>query len=369
MYLFSFDYPPNHGGISRLCGEVARTLSSIGVMDSLITEKHIEPIPPFYPYGVTVTSRRPWREILALLHLQKIRCGIITGIWYPEGLLAWISRTRPLVILAHGLELRPTRSKWRQRLWKMLGRRVLSAADLVLANSQYTAGLVRQIAPKARIICVPLAVDADRFSPGNKKAAKHQFSVNGLHTITTVSRVEHYKGHETLLRALSMLTSDVRQHLIYLIAGRGPYVDSLHKLAHKLGVSENVRFLGFVPEHDLPDLYRATDLFVLCTRDEPEAPDVEGFGLVFLEAQACGTPVVGTLTGGIPDAVEHGKGGWLIEQNDISALAEHFKQLVYNPAYYEAAGRAARDRIKANFTWTHYADRLVKALNDAEIIL
>ena len=367
MILFSLDYPPNHGGISRLCGEIARALDEQGALAGVLTQQWAAPTPVPYPAGTELTPRRPRREVAALAHLRRARGGVLAGIWYPEGLVALLARARPLVVLAHGLELRPTRARWRRGLWQRLCRRMLTAADLVVANSQYTARLVHGIAPSARVAAVPLAVDAERFAPGDRAAAKQRFGVEGKRVIATVSRVQDYKGHDTVLRALAALPPEERREVVYLIAGKGPHVPTLQSLAVDLGVAEQVSWLGFVAEEALPELYRATDLFTLCTRETAESPDVEGFGLVFLEAQACGTPVVGARTGGIPDAVEHGRGGWLIEQDDVPALVEHLRRLVADPSVYEEAGEDARARIEAGYMWAHYTDRLIRTLRDAGI--
>jgi phosphatidylinositol alpha-1,6-mannosyltransferase len=130
-----------------------------------------------------------------------------------------------------------------------------------------------------------------------------------------------------------------------------------------------VHFLEFVPEEKLPDLYQISDLFVMCTREEEKDQNVEGFGLVFLEAQACGTPVVGTRHGGIPDAVEHGNGGWLIEENDSTALSQLLAKLVAKPEYFEKEGEKARRRVEQHFTWEQYLNRLKNLCDEAGIDL
>lgn len=367
VHLLSFDYPPNHGGISRLCGEIARALRDRGARGGVVTQAAREPTPAAYPIGARVPASRPQRELSTLRHLRGSTGGVLAGIWYPEGLLALLARRRPLVVLAHGLELRPTRAHWRRSLWRMLCRRVLTAADLVITNSHYTGELAREVAPTARIATVPLAVDEKRFTPGDRMAARERFGVAGRRVISTVARVRAYKGHDTVLHAIAALTPEERQEIVYLVAGRGPDLPALQELAKRLGVAEQVRWLGFVAEEDLPEVYRASDLFVLCTRDQPDGPDVEGFGLVFLEAQACGTPVIGARTGGIPDAIEYGRGGWLIEQDDVPALAAHLSRLVAEPDIYAEAGRAARARVESGHTWAHYTDRFFEVLKDAGI--
>ena len=109
-------------------------------------------------------------------------------------------------------------------------------------------------------------------------------------------------------------------------------------------------------------LYRSANLFVLGTREDPDQPDVEGFGLALLEAQACGIPVVGTRTGGILDAVAEGHGGWLIDQDDVGALAAILARLVDDPEEFRQMGRAARQRVERECTWGHYMDRLIETL-------
>jgi phosphatidylinositol alpha-1,6-mannosyltransferase len=142
----------------------------------------------------------------------------------------------------------------------------------------------------------------------------------------------------------------------------------LRKQAAEFGVESHVRWLGFISEEELPQIYSASDLFVLCTRDAPEERGVEGFGMVFLEAQSCGTPVVGTRTGGIPAAIQDGEGGWLIEQNDCQKLTVIIRQLLHSPESFRTAGRQARQRVLREGTWECYGQRFSSALQSAGIV-
>ena len=105
-------------------------------------------------------------------------------------------------------------------------------------------------------------------------------------------------------------------------------------------IADLVRWLGFVPEDELADVYRASDLFILCSQEDRSSGDVEGFGLVFLEAQAASVPVVGSRTGGIADAVSDGEGGWLIESRDVGRLATIISRLVRQLARVPRSGPA-----------------------------
>jgi phosphatidylinositol alpha-1,6-mannosyltransferase len=369
LLLFAFEYPPVSGGIARLCAEIGSGLVRERVSARVLTQESTSPMHNEGLPEVRVICKRPLREWRAFQWLRKQRRRIptICGVWYPEGLIAYLAGIRPLVILAHGAELLPPVDRWRRPLWKALQRRVLESATLVIANSEYTSQLVSRVAPNARVETIPLAVDPQRFAPGDREAAKKKFGVLGKHVLCTVSRMHPYKGHDVVLRAIARLSPAERGHLIYLVIGKGPYERRLRKLAADLHVESNVRWLGFVAEDNLPEVYAASDLFVLCTRDTPEGRAVEGFGLVFLEAQSCGTPVVGTRTGGIPAAVQDGVGGWLIHQDDTHALATIIRRLVHSPEQFRRAGMQARQRVLQAHTWAHYMRSFSSALQGAGI--
>lgn len=364
LLLFAFEYPPVSGGISRLCAGIAGTLAERGTRTCVLTQEAEAVRQDATVPAVRVSPRRPLREWSAFRWLKRHSAASLTvcGIWYPEGLLAYLAGKRPLVILAHGAELLPGGRSWRRHFWSRLQRRVLEAADLVIANSDYTRKLVVQSAPKAKVEAIPLAVDTQRFAPGDREAAKAKLNISGKHVLCTVSRICRYKAIDVVLRAIAMLPPSARQDLVYLVVGTGPEEQRLKALAAELGVEANVRWLGFVPENELPQVYWASDLFVLCTREAANERLVEGFGLVFLEAQACGVPVVGTRTGGIPAAIEEGEGGWLIEQDDSEQLANIIRDLAHSPDRFRAAGVRARERVVRDCTWDRYMQRFVRAL-------
>jgi phosphatidylinositol alpha-1,6-mannosyltransferase len=374
VLLFAFEYPPVYGGVSRLCGGISVAFATNQVNARVLTQDCKAPIPDAGLAKIRVDPRRPVREWRAFQWLRKqtrqasaVPQTTICGVWYPEGMIAYLAGVRPLVILAHGAELLPPVDRWRRPLWNALQRLVLESANLVIANSEYTQRLVSSVAPEAHVETIPLAVNPDHFAPGDREAAKTKFGVAGKRVLCTVSRLQHYKAHDTVLRAIANLAPDEREQLIYLVVGKGPYERELRKQAVELGVQDHVRWLGFVPEGDLPQVYCAADLFVLCTRDAPEERAVEGFGLVFLEAQSCGTPVVGTRSGGIPAAIDDGKGGWLIEQDDGQKLTDIIRELVRSPESFRTAGTQARERVLRENTWERYGQRFVSTLQGAGI--
>ena len=365
--VFSFDYPPNDGGIARFCASLAEANANRGLRVSVLAQdvpggRSAENRPVVET--VQISGSRLSRDLAAFRRLigSSDESVVVAGIWYPEGLIATLAGVRPLVILAHGSELMPTIEAWRRGIWRQLARWVLSRADLVVANSSYTLDLVQRLAPRSSGVAIPLGVDVNRFCPGDRVAAREAMGVDGLLVISTVARLVRYKGHGVVLRALANLDSELQERVVYLVAGDGPDRLRLETLSEELGVRARVRWLDFLPESDLPMLYRASDLFVLCSREEQGRQEVEGFGLAFLEAQACGTPVVGTRTGGIPDAVKEGEGGWLIEQNDHVSLTEILRRLVEQPELFRQAGAVARARVVRGCTWDQYVSRLWREL-------
>jgi phosphatidylinositol alpha-1,6-mannosyltransferase len=367
LLVFSSDYPPNDGGIARLCSEIASGWARSGAAVQVIAPAPDagNAIYPQLEHELRVRHSRPWREWESYRALRK-RTGLgptVCGLWYPDGLLAQIACARPRIILAHGLELMPTEGRWRRAIWRRMLKWVCESADLVIANSEFTRKLVLEGAPRANVLAIPLAVDDQRFAPGDAQDARRRFGVANKIVLSTVSRLDSYKGHDVVFLAIASCRESIRTNLVYLIAGRGPHRGELERQVAELGLTDQVRFLGFVPEDDLPDLYRASDLSLLCSREVAERQQVEGFGLVFLEAQSCGTPVIGTRAGGIPDAVKEGEGGWLIEQDDAAALSGLLSRLVDDPSAFRAEGKRARNRVERQCTWDHYMHQFAAALD------
>ncbi len=363
--LFSFDYPPMSGGISRLCEAIANEFTvNGGVVLTKYPQKKSYLHKKLQHYYVP--EKRPWRELISILWLLKIANKsrlIIADNWHPEGSLSILFGGRRNVILSHGAELFPGEGWFRQSVWKKWMRFTLQKANVVIANSKYTASLVKNAAPNANITVIPLGVDHHRFFPfTNKDEVKNKFGVQGKFVIGSISRLHKFKGYQTVFRAIKSLPEEVRKKVFYIIAGDGSDKNWLEEECKILGIDDIVQFIGFVSETDLPSFYNALDLFVLCTEEQPEERKVEGFGLVFLEAQSCGVPVIGTRTGGIPSAVKENNGGFLINPNQSHELQKRIIKLVTTPRFLIEMGKKARRRVLQEATWEHYIKKLYKTI-------
>jgi phosphatidylinositol alpha-1,6-mannosyltransferase len=356
LALFSFDYAPLDGGIARLCTQLSGALAAQGCKVRVLTGAAHGP----QAEGIVrLNGRRLGREARALRELRRLPkdVGVLCGRWYPEGALALLAGRRRVFVLAHGAELLPASKLRRAVGWQALRRHVLQAVTSVVANSTYTKQLALTEAPLARVTALPLGVDPTFFSPGDREVARQVLGIEQPFVVSTVSRLQAFKGHDTVLRALALLPKAVQRQLAYVVVGRGPYGPTILELATRLGVQGSLLLTGLVSDERLRDVYRASNLFCLLTRATAHA--VEGFGLALLEAQSCGVPVLGTRTGGIPDAVADGDTGWLIGQDEPEAVAGHLQRLVADPAAYEVVGAAGRSRAENVCSWRGYAQRLL----------
>lgn len=271
--------------------------------------------------------------------------------------IAWMVRRLlgvPYVVVAHGIDVHPHLSAFR--------RKALLQADAVWAVSRWTRDRILQLgAPESPIQLVGNTVDADRFvadsGHGVAPNAPLHLAANEkiLLTVARLDPGEQYKGYDTVLRAMPRLQALVGP-VRYLIVGTGADRARVEALAIELGVGDNVTFCGFVADADLPAYYRLADLFVMPSRGE-------GFGIVFLEAMASGTPVLGGNQDGTVDALSDGALGALVDPEDPEALADELHRLLQGmgpPAWFEP--NTLRDACLSHHGRAAFAARIANAL-------
>jgi phosphatidylinositol alpha-1,6-mannosyltransferase len=238
----------------------------------------------------------------------------------------------------------------------------LAQPDVLLPVSQYTARLLRRRgASGAHLHVVPNGTDPDRFRPRRGTAVRDRLGVGARPMLLTVGRLVPRKGVDTVLRALPQLGASVPA-VQYVVAGTGPDRGRLKRLALRRGVRDRVHFVGHVADEALPLYYSAADLFVMPVREAP--PDVEGFGLVFLEANACGTAVVGAHSGGVPDAIVDGETGLLVPPSAPRALARALTGLLQDPARRNRLARHGRTRAVRTANWDRVAQSVYALLSN-----
>jgi phosphatidylinositol alpha-1,6-mannosyltransferase len=242
--------------------------------------------------------------------------------------------------------------------------KILWNADRVITNSAYvTREFVEFGILPEKIVEVLPAVDPEIFRPAPvPQHLAERYDLLGKKVIMTVSRVVKRKGHELVVRALPQLHAVIPE-IIYLIVGRGPEEERLSALAERLGVAKQVRFVGYVADAELPDYYNCCDLFVMPNREDPESTDsIEGFGIVFIEANACAKPVIGGRSGGVVDgAVIDGETGFLVNPDSVDELVEKTLRLLRDPVLAAGLAVSGRVRVERFFLWTDRA-RMIENL-------
>ena len=235
-------------------------------------------------------------------------------------------------------------------------KRLLTKADHFFPVSDYTKSLLVDLGiPEERITVIKNGVDPTQFYPIPKNEIPGEYIFSDV-VLLSVTRLVERKGIDLVLKAFLKVVKEFPSAM-YLIAGEGREKNRLVKLAESLGISSNVKFLGKVDYKELNRLYNACTMFVLPSRTIP--PDVEGFGIAFLEANACSKPVIGTNSGGIPSAIIEGETGFMIQEENEKQLVEKILYLFRNPDYANEMGIKGRKRVVEKLNWNTISETLV----------
>jgi len=270
----------------------------------------------------------------------------------------------PFVVYAHGNEILAAQKAARPKM-----RLVLRSAARVIAVSQYTARLVEQVGVKAtRIEVIHPGCEVEFFRPLQPSLALRKQllgTTTNEKVIVTVGNLVARKGQDMVIRALPHVLRAF-PNTRYLVVGDGPYRPELERLAAEVGVREQVVFTGRIPNELLPEVYALSDVFVMPSREQREASDVEGFGIVFLEASACGKPVVASRSGGIEDAIVEGVTGFLIDPLSPDEIAQALIRILSDADLAASLGKQGRERVVREFSWRRVADQIRRVL--AEVV-
>jgi phosphatidylinositol alpha-1,6-mannosyltransferase len=261
---------------------------------------------------------------------------------------------RQYVAYSHGEEITSTDGRRYQP--KVRDAIFGNAAMVVAANEFARQNLLRIGIPDERIRKITPGVDCARFQPeAPRKELIERYGLQGKKVLLTVGRLVPRKGHRTVLEAIRQILPEIPD-LAYVIVGTGPEQDELKRLVAEWNLTDAVHFAGYVTETDLPAYYNLCDLFVLPNSDD--RGDVEGFGMVFLEANACGKPVIAGRSGGTAEAVIDGATGFLVDPENPAELAEVLRSLLPNSSIRNKLGERGLLRARSEFSWESRAHML-----------
>ena len=243
---------------------------------------------------------------------------------------------------------------------RQLLRRIARGADVLTYLGEYTrVRLDRAVGGLTALERLVPGVDVDTYHPdvdGSEIRRRHGLAADRP-VVVCVSRLVPRKGQDVLIRALPAIRRRVPDAAA-LIVGGGPYRAVLERLAREAGVADAVRFTGNVPWAELPAHYAAGDVYAMPCRTRRAGLDVEGLGIVYLEASATGLPVVAGDSGGAPDAVLDGRTGFVVAGRDVGAVADRVANLLADPELARRLGRAGREWVTRDWRWQTQADRL-----------
>jgi phosphatidylinositol alpha-1,6-mannosyltransferase len=247
-------------------------------------------------------------------------------------------------------------------------RRIGERTDVVTYLGEYfRVRLSRVLTPDAaaRLTQLHPGVDAAAFrpDPAARAAIRERYRLGDRPVVVCVSRLVRRKGQDTLLRAWPAVIKQIPDAAL-LIVGAGPYGAALQRLSQRSGLTHSVHFTGPVPQAELPAHYAAGDVFSMPCRTRRGGLDVEGLGIVYLEASAAGLPVVGGDSGGAPDAILEGETGYVVGGRDVAALSGRLIALLSDPPVARAMGEKGRAWVERDWSWDQTATRL-RALIEA----
>lgn len=360
------DFPPQQGGIQTFIEGLIRQLPKDSVVVHASSQKSEEPQELFDEHiskelGVIVVRDRqkillPTRalrnRIAGTIHAHSIKT-VVFGASVPLGLLAPSLRrlgVTKIVAITHGHEV------WwaKMPIFSQLLRRVGASVDHVTYLGAFTRNAISKAFNSddyGKLTHLPPGVNTTEFHPGEKpRYLIDRFNLEDKKVILCVGRLVQRKGQDALISAMVMIREKFPEtHL--LIVGSGNDESRLRKLVRKFALNENITFAGRTSEGELPDYFRVADIFASPTRDRFGGLEVEGLGIVYLEASASGIPVIAGQSGGSPDAIHDGETGICVDGRDPHSVAAALMLLLGNRELANQMGKAGRAWMESQWSW------------------
>lgn len=361
--LVTNDFPPKLGGIQSYLYELWRRLPADETTVLTTPYEGDERFDTEQAFRIERTREKvlwPTRSLARRVDAlaREVAADVIfVDPMLPLGLLGRRLGAAPHVAVVHGAEVTVP---GRLPVTRQLARRVLRGAAGIVAAGEYPAReSERAAAAFLPGVVVPPGVDVDRFVPAADAAARdetrRQFGFDPDRPLVLgFSRLVPRKGFDVLMEAVAGLDDSVQ----LAIAGTGRDAGRLAKLAAAKGIDDRTRFLGRIDDADLPALYAASDVFAMLCRDRWRGLEAEGFGIVFLEAAACGVPAIAGRSGGSHEAVADGETGLVVPPRDVAAVRSALERVLSDDELRARLGATARRRAAEQFSYDVLVERL-----------
>ena len=373
ILVITWNFPPRRGGIENLISQLVaglRERNSVSVITTYVGTPDKDranvfraPCPGLIPFALYAIWRGAW------LLCRNREPTVVFGGSAVVAPVVWILARlfgRKAVVQTHGLDL-----LYSSAVYQLLCVRRLKYCECIIANSTYTASLAKRAGvPEHRITVIPPGVDTKRLAAAaNIDAVRRDLALEEGKTLLFVGRLARRKGvKEFIEKSFVKIVQEIPRACLVIVgdnpldslAHREDVLSEIQATVVQLGLQDHVRLLGAVTDEQLITLYQLCDVVilpVLACKD-----DVEGFGIVLLEAAAAAKPTVATRVGGIPDAVEDGKSGILVEPGDYEGLIESIIRLLQDDALHSTFGHYGSKRVRENFGWEKITERYEQAL-------
>jgi phosphatidylinositol alpha-1,6-mannosyltransferase len=341
--VITLDYPPERGGVARYLGELVRA-SGEDVEVIVPAAQGFDGPGRVVPKEMFRSTWPRWWPIVGICRQAKHRVtSLIISHVLPVGTAAMISRIfggPPYVLLCHGLDVRlASKNLWRRNLFMF----IVWLAQGVVANSQSTAAAIRRVTGKRSTVITPAVNDMEFLS---RTEARTRLGIpHDEHVVLSVGRLIERKGASTIIEAVKHLPPSDRVRVV--IIGNGPELHRLQRLT--TGSPHPIRIITDASDEHVREWYAAADVFCLPVKEMEE--DVEGFGIVFLEAALAGLPCIAGKTGGAVEAVVDRETGILVDPFDAREVARALTLLLGDPDRQHELGANGRKRALRDFRW------------------
>ncbi|MEV4498607.1 glycosyltransferase family 4 protein [Micromonospora arborensis] len=370
--LITNDFPPRPGGIQSFVHNLAVRQPAGSVVVYASSWRGADKFDADQPFEVIRERTRVLlpTPLIARRAARLARAYDCDTVWFgaaaPLGLLAAGLRRRAdvrrVVALTHGHEVGWAALPAARPALRRIGRGV----DVTTYLGEYTRSrLARVLDGVTELRRLAPGVDVDTYHPTvDGEQVRARLGLTDRPVVVCVSRLVPRKGQDMLIRALPEIRRRVPDAAL-LIVGGGPYRATLEKLARQTGVERDVVFTGSVPSAELPAHYAAGDVYAMPCRTRNRGLDVEGLGIVYLEASATGLPVVAGDSGGAPDAVREGETGYVVRGRDVAQLTDRVSRLLADRDLARQLGAAGRAWVEREWRWEAQAERMAALLAGA----
>ena len=361
ILIIALDFKPSYGGIAQDTHSIAKFLHQRGDKVIVLSQKMRDSglFDKNNPYKIIRLKRdiyynskisnkyNIYKKIKKIVKEESIDIVILNALgkssftfWFTSKIL-----NLPFCVLAHGKEVNLKLGVYE----KFLKGFILRHSNLIICHSNFTKNVVKKIGVKSKKIFLSYpAIDTRDY----KKTDKIHSQLNkeillNKKIILTIGRLIERKGIDNTIKALKNVINFF-PNIIYLVVGDGPFRGELEDLTNNLELNEYVKFVGYIAEEEKVNYYNLADIFIMPAR-ELENGDVEGFGIVFLEANCYEVPVIGGNSGGMPDAIEEGASGFLVDPLNIADISSAIIKFLKDEGLIKTMGTLGKIRVEKKF--------------------